>query len=343
MAKNQNEDTVFDSEDLKSFQCLAKSEDEQRPNVGDSSNNGNVFDSEDFKSFLDSKLMLSKDNNGYSSIFKSKDSFVSGFLNKEWKNLKEKNDSDTKSTIPDQPMCSNTIMKSKDWLSNQILGTHVEIPYSMGTFFSSKKAPDWSSSTISCHTKQQTEEKVPSTIVTSISFPSIRADFSSSSISTTNGTGDESKLKTGVVENKEKKKKRIRKPRNKIIPKVKNYVEVSDADVLQGRGGRSNRHPGNERYRNKVERTQKIYKQTEDKEEKTKISQNLVLYVQSYGGNFLEKDENGWFIIDDIVARRKVSQALREDKDPEKRKAKRQRFLARRAEIEAGNNVDDGG
>merc|ERR1712166_704579 len=53
-------------------------------------NRGKVFDSEDFKSFLNTqKLMVSKDscNNtttGGFSVFKSRDSFVSGFLSKEW-------------------------------------------------------------------------------------------------------------------------------------------------------------------------------------------------------------------------------------------------------------------
>jgi len=131
------------------------------------------------------------------------------------------------------------------------------------------------------------------------------------------------------------KKKRIRKPQKKIIPMHKKYVELSDKDVLQGRGGRSNHHPGNARYREEVERVQESYKKTNDKDEKTRISKTLLLYVQSFGGNFLEKDENGLYIIDDVVARRKISQALREDKDPEKRKAKRHRFIAKRERLEA--------
>ena len=60
------------------------------------------------------------------------------------------------------------------------------------------------------------------------------------------------------------------------------------------------------------------------------MSADFVQRVQANGGNFLEQDDKGWYIIDDTVARGKVSQALREDKDPEKRRAKRQRFLARR-------------
>merc|ERR1712176_496024 len=133
---------------------------------------------------------------------------------------------------------------------------------------------------------------------------------------------------------KKKKKKRKRSPRVKKIPEVKKYCEPTNLDVLMGRGGRSNHHPGNQRYRKEIERVEEFYKSTDDKDEKTSISETLVLYVQSYGGNFLEKDEVGWYVIEDSVARSKVSQALREDKDPEKRRAKRQRFLAKRAKLE---------
>ena len=48
-----------------------------------------------------------------------------------------------------------------------------------------------------------------------------------------------------------------------------------------------------------------------DKDEKTDLSQCLVDYVKSYGARFLERDEKGWYVIDNITARRKVSQALR--------------------------------
>ena len=43
----------------------------------------------------------------------------------------------------------------------------------------------------------------------------------------------------------------------------------------------------------------------------------------------------GWYVVPNIVARRKASQALREDSDPEKRKAKRARFLAKKKRKEA--------
>lgn len=123
------------------------------------------------------------------------------------------------------------------------------------------------------------------------------------------------------------KKKRVRKPRQKVVPEVKAYVTPMQNDVLLGRGGRSNHHPGNKRYREEVKNLRGWYLSIGDnKDEKTALSQLLVDYVHGYNGRFLEKDKNGWYVVPNIVARRKASQALREDNDPEKRAAKRARF-----------------
>jgi hypothetical protein len=129
-------------------------------------------------------------------------------------------------------------------------------------------------------------------------------------------------------------KKRKRKPRKKVVPDVKIYVEPLDFDVLLGRGGRSNHHPGNKRYREEVTNLQSWYLGIEDKDEKTDLSQCLVDYVHSYQGRFLEKDEVGWFVIPNIVARRKASQALREDNDAAKRAGKRARYLKKKEEAQ---------
>jgi hypothetical protein len=137
-----------------------------------------------------------------------------------------------------------------------------------------------------------------------------------------------------VVQGQSSKKKRKRKPRKKAVPEVKEYVEHTDADVLLGRGGRSNHHPGNKRYREEVTNLQSWYLGIEGKDEKTDLSQCLVDYVHSYEGRFLENDRAGWYVVPNIVARRKASQALREDNDPEKRAAKRTRFLKKKAEME---------
>mmetsp|Transcript_15845 Transcript_15845/g.43749 ORF Transcript_15845/g.43749 Transcript_15845/m.43749 type:complete len:689 (-) Transcript_15845:461-2527(-) len=135
-------------------------------------------------------------------------------------------------------------------------------------------------------------------------------------------------------ESNSNKKKRKRRPRKKVLPEVKEYVEITNDDVLLGRGGRSNHHVGNKRYREEVKNLQKWYADTADKNEKTDLSQMLVDYVHSYGGRFLEKDANGWYIIPNIVARRKASQALREDDDPAKRAEKRARYLAKKKRME---------
>jgi hypothetical protein len=137
-----------------------------------------------------------------------------------------------------------------------------------------------------------------------------------------------------VVQGQSSKKKRKRKPRKKAVPEVKEYVEHTDSDVLLGRGGRSNHHPGNKRYREEVTNLQSWYLGIEGKDEKTDLSQCLVDYVHSYEGRFLENDKAGWYVVPNIVARRKASQALREDNDPEKRAAKRTRFLKKKAEME---------
>jgi len=111
------------------------------------------------------------------------------------------------------------------------------------------------------------------------------------------------------------------------------YVEPTDDDVLFGRGGRSNKHPGNARYRREVERLEKGYK-AGTKSEKRRIIEELIQAVQSRG-NFLEKDkQHGWYVVDGDAIRKKVWQALREDRDPEKRRAKRKRFLAKKERMQ---------
>ena len=114
-------------------------------------------------------------------------------------------------------------------------------------------------------------------------------------------------------------------PRRKKEPQKKEYVEnLTDLDVLCGRGGKSNHHNGNKKYRDEVGNLQQWYKSSE-KNEKTDLSQCLVNYVHSYGGRFLKLEESNkrWYLVTNHVARRKASQALREHATPEERAAKR--------------------
>lgn len=130
-----------------------------------------------------------------------------------------------------------------------------------------------------------------------------------------------------------KKKKRRQSKRPNYEPPVKVYVIPNDNDVLMGRGGRTNHHPGNHMYLDQKKIIQPKYLAA-TKEEKTDISQELVDAVHSWGGRFLkqdpvgtdsidnhneekvecvtEHDDNRWYEVLNIVARKKASQTLRE-------------------------------
>jgi hypothetical protein len=92
--------------------------------------------------------------------------------------------------------------------------------------------------------------------------------------------------------------------------------------------GRSNHHQGNKVYRDIVTQQQAHYRSC-DKNEKTKVAQNIVDHVQqTIGGRFLEldKDANRWYLVPNVVARRKVGQALRENNTEEARAVKRAKY-----------------
>ena len=99
-------------------------------------------------------------------------------------------------------------------------------------------------------------------------------------------------------------------------------------DVLFGRGGRSNHHPGNKMYRELVMAKQKFYRSC-DKNMKTIVAQSIVDAVGAeQHGRFLEKDPvtNRYYVVPSLTARRKVGQALRENNTEEARAAKREKY-----------------
>ena len=87
-------------------------------------------------------------------------------------------------------------------------------------------------------------------------------------------------------------------------------------DILAGRGGGTNRHEGNIRFRDEARRLRIIYKDEQtDRRTKYVISQELVTRVGQYNGRFLEKGHDGrWYEMDENSARKKASQVLREEK-----------------------------
>lgn len=90
---------------------------------------------------------------------------------------------------------------------------------------------------------------------------------------------------------------------------------IHDHDVLSGRGGASNNHPGNEAFRQLVNRVKVDYLQC-PKREKPLLAMRIVQAVraQSPPGRFLQHDKltDTWKDVGDAKAREKTSQALRE-------------------------------
>ena len=93
--------------------------------------------------------------------------------------------------------------------------------------------------------------------------------------------------------------------------------DVMEFDILSGRGGKSNHHPGNKRFRQIVAEMKSKYRTTGDKEDKTALSRAIVKYIDEMGGRFLKKQTgmHFWTVMSVNEARKKTSQALRETKE----------------------------
>ncbi len=87
------------------------------------------------------------------------------------------------------------------------------------------------------------------------------------------------------------------------------------ADVLCGRGGNINTHPGNENFRKLIEEHKRVYLTARFKKEKRIITDSIIEEVRRRGGKFLIRDgkTNLWHQVPIEKARDKTSQALREN------------------------------
>lgn len=92
---------------------------------------------------------------------------------------------------------------------------------------------------------------------------------------------------------------------------------LKEFDILSGRGGKSNHHTGNKRFRQIVAEMKSKYRTTSDKEDKTALSRAIVKYILENGGRFLKKEagKHCWTVMTIAEARKKTSQALRETKE----------------------------
>lgn len=110
-------------------------------------------------------------------------------------------------------------------------------------------------------------------------------------------------------------------------PHKKTYVmNITDDDVLLGRGRCCNDHPGNRKFRQLIQMCKPKYQRLERATDKKKLRKAIVRFIQRMGGRFLKLERQGgdhdhpshellgrfYYIVTDITAREKVSQALRE-------------------------------
>lgn len=99
----------------------------------------------------------------------------------------------------------------------------------------------------------------------------------------------------------------------------RDYIEkVHMLDVLCGRGGRSNRHPGNQIFRRLVLKMKDKYRIIGCNDAKKDLSMEIVQKIHESGGRFIKMDqETGKFYLLTLSeARKKTSQALREIRSP---------------------------
>lgn len=86
------------------------------------------------------------------------------------------------------------------------------------------------------------------------------------------------------------------------------------SDILFGRGGGTNFHPGNMEYRRKIKMKQKDYIDARQRSTKSEIIAEIIREVQAEGGRFLKQDESSklWYEVDEKEVKKKTSQTLRE-------------------------------
>lgn len=105
-----------------------------------------------------------------------------------------------------------------------------------------------------------------------------------------------------------------RAPRKTTLKRAERQVyKPTKDDILCGRGGMTNNHPGNIRFRALVKSAKRDYSLLGNKrKEKKQFSEGILRVIEEYGGRFLQKRGEKWIIIKEAAARAKCSQALRE-------------------------------
>lgn len=107
-------------------------------------------------------------------------------------------------------------------------------------------------------------------------------------------------------------KKKKKKPKRVID--FSTPIEPTEGDILFGRGGDINKHPGNVRFRKKARELAPSHEACGDsKEEKYKVSVVLVDCMKAENRRFLAKGPDRlWYKVLGNGIRKKASQSLRE-------------------------------
>ena len=107
--------------------------------------------------------------------------------------------------------------------------------------------------------------------------------------------------------------------------------EINSNDVLCGRGGLTNSHIGNKRFRDVVSEYQVEYLEAR-KNDKKGIARKIVARINENGGRFLQRSQSSdaWCVASEKRALEKTSQALREGLDVRHKKFRHSKALGKR-------------
>ena len=90
--------------------------------------------------------------------------------------------------------------------------------------------------------------------------------------------------------------------------------QPTNVDILRGRGGGTNHHPGNKKFREEARFFRARYKdKATTRREKYELSLTLVKRARDYGGRFLERrngDDKYWYLMSEGDVRKKASQGM---------------------------------
>jgi len=107
--------------------------------------------------------------------------------------------------------------------------------------------------------------------------------------------------------------------------------EINPNDVLCGRGGLTNSHIGNKRFRCFVAEYQLEYLKAR-KNDKKDIARTIVARIKGNGGRFLQRsaESNVWSIASERRSAEKTSQALREGLDVRHKTVRPRKYMRKR-------------